>query len=128
AAAREGKSVLLVEPGNHVGGMVTGGLGATDYGNRGAIGGSSREFFDRVRDYYVTKYGAKSAQVKDCSGGFHFEPHVASAVFASMLREAKLEVLTGQRLDKVTKKGTAIVSLTTVKGDTFIAKVFIDAS
>src|SRR5947209_13585399 len=46
AAAREGKSVLLVEPDNHVGGMVAGGLGATDYGNRGAIGGYSREFFD----------------------------------------------------------------------------------
>jgi choline dehydrogenase-like flavoprotein len=128
AAAREGKNVLLVEPGKHVGGMVTGGLGATDYGNRAAIGGYSREFFDRVRNYYVTKYGPKSAQVKDCSAGFHFEPHVASAVFAAMLKEAKLEVLTGQRLEKVAKKGAAIVSLTTVKGDTFIAKVFIDAS
>jgi hypothetical protein len=128
AAARDGKSVLLVEPGKHVGGMVTGGLGATDYGNRAAIGGYSREFFDRVRDYYVAKYGAKSAQVKDCSDGFHFEPHVASAVFAAMLKEAKLEVLTGQRLQKIAKKGTMITSLTTVKGDTFLASVFIDAS
>ena len=32
AAAREGLSVGLVEPGRHVGGMVSGGLGWTDYG------------------------------------------------------------------------------------------------
>src|SRR4051812_8723008 len=65
SAAREGKSVLLVEPGRHIGGMVSGGLGATDYGNRAAIGGYSREFFDRVRDYYAGKYGKGSPQVKD---------------------------------------------------------------
>src|SRR5262249_47535291 len=39
AAAREGKSVIVLEPGKHVGGMVSGGLGATDTGNRAAIGG-----------------------------------------------------------------------------------------
>src|SRR5438132_934264 len=55
AVAREGKSVLLLEPGKHVGGMVTGGLGATDVGNRGAIGGYSREFFERVRLYYAKR-------------------------------------------------------------------------
>src|SRR5262249_31092210 len=38
AVAREGRTVLLVEPGKHVGGMVSGGLGATDHGNRAAIG------------------------------------------------------------------------------------------
>src|SRR5262249_7466543 len=59
AAAREGKTVLLLEPGKHVGGMVTGGLGATDVGNRAAIGGYSREFFERVRRYYVKRDGEK---------------------------------------------------------------------
>src|SRR3546814_5537806 len=44
-----GKNVLLLKPGKHVGGMVSGGLGATDVGNAGAIGGYSREFFDRVQ-------------------------------------------------------------------------------
>src|SRR5262245_55995986 len=81
AVAREGKSVSLIEPGRHVGGMVSSGLGATDFGNRAAIGGYAREFFDRIREYYITKYGAPSPQVKDCSGGFHFEPHVAEQVF-----------------------------------------------
>src|SRR6266702_1974545 len=59
AAAREGNSVVLLEPGKHLGGMVSGGLGATDVGNPRAIGGYAREFFDRVHSHYVKKYGAK---------------------------------------------------------------------
>src|SRR5438128_1976693 len=98
AAAREGKSVLLLEPGRHVGGMVSGGLGATDHGNRGCIGGYSREFFNRVRDHYAKQYGADSEQAKACSDGFKFEPHVATLVFQEMLREAKIEPLFEQHL------------------------------
>jgi hypothetical protein len=128
AAARQGKSVLLVEPGRHTGGMVTGGLGATDYGNRAAVGGYSREFFDRVRDHYAAKYGKGSQQLRDCSDGFYFEPHVATLVFNRMLTEAKVTPLFGQRLTRVVKKGTALASFTTAKGDTFAARVFIDAS
>ncbi len=138
AVAREGKSVLLLEPGKHVGGMVSGGLGATDYGNRAAIGGYSREFFDRVRSYYVNKYGAGSPQVKDCSDGFHFEPHVAAHVFRDMLREARVQVVFGRRLDHVILPvGTslapktereAIFRLRTEDRDEFIARVWIDAS
>src|SRR5262245_25578240 len=87
AVAREGKSGILLEPGKHVGGMGSGGLGATDTGNRGAIGGYSREFFTRVREYYVKKFGAKSAQVKDCSDGFRVEPHIAEMIFNEMLKD-----------------------------------------
>src|SRR5262245_22640133 len=50
--AREGKSVVLLQPEKQHGGMITGGLCATDTGNRATIGGYSREFFDRVRAYY----------------------------------------------------------------------------
>src|SRR6478735_6553368 len=57
ATAREGKSLILLDPARHVGGMVSGGLGATDTGRREAIGGYAREFFDRVRRHYVEKYG-----------------------------------------------------------------------
>lgn len=78
AAAREGRSVILLEPGKHIGGMFAGGLGATDSGVRAGIGGYSREVFDRMRDHYVTKYGKDSPQAKECSGGFRFEPHVAA--------------------------------------------------
>src|SRR5690348_10623402 len=95
--AREGKSVILLEPGKHLGGMITGGLCATDTGVRAAIGGYSREFFDRVRAYYVKKYGPKSPQVGDCSDGSRPEPHVAKLVFEEMLMEAKVPVVFGAR-------------------------------
>jgi hypothetical protein len=108
--------------------MVSGGLGATDTGNRAAIGGYSREFFSRVRAHYVKKYSSASRQVKDCSDGFRFEPHVASLVFHEMLREAKVSPLFGQRLDRVVRKGARIVALTTLKKDEFHAAIFIDAT
>jgi FAD dependent oxidoreductase len=128
AAAREGKAVVLLEPGKHRGGMVSGGLGASDVGNPRAIGGYSREFFDRVHDYYVKKYGAKSQQVKDCGGGFRFEPHVAERIFVEMLQEGKVPVLFDQRLAKIVMEGKSIRSLTTQTGLKVSAKVFIDAS
>lgn len=128
AVAREGKSVLLVEPGKHIGGMVTGGLGATDTGNRAAIGGYSREYFERVRDIYAKKHGKTSQQVKDCSDGYRFAPSVATLAFQEMLAEAKVQPMFGQRLVKVEKKADSLVSFTTAKGDRFTARVFIDAS
>jgi hypothetical protein len=128
AAARAEHKVLLLEPGKYVGGMVTGGLGATDHGNRAAIGGYAKEFFDRVHAYYVKKYGERSQQVKDASGGFHFEPHVATAVFQEMLQQVKVEPLFGQRVESVVKEEKRIVALRTTKGDTFKALVYIDAS
>ena len=127
AAAREGKTVLLVEPGHHIGGMVSGGLGATDFGNRGAIGGYSREFFDRVREHYIKQYGADSKQVKDCSDGFHFEPHVAETTFRRMLDEARVRVVLDRPLKSIKNEGTRIQSIRA--GDDEIAgTVFIDAS
>ena len=50
--ARLGKSVVLIEPTKHIGGLTSGGLGATDIGNKGAIGGISREFYKRIYAYY----------------------------------------------------------------------------
>jgi NADPH-dependent 2,4-dienoyl-CoA reductase/sulfur reductase-like enzyme len=64
SAAREGLKVALVSPDHHLGGMVSGGLGWTDYGRKEAIGGYSLEFFERVGK----KYG------RDIE--WHFEPHV----------------------------------------------------
>src|SRR5688500_14246772 len=52
AAAQEGASVIVLEPTKHIGGMVTGGLGATDIGQEVAIGGMSREFYRRVYRHY----------------------------------------------------------------------------
>ena len=47
-----GKTVVLIEPGRHMGGLTTGGLGQTDIGNKAAIGGIAREFYQRVRRHY----------------------------------------------------------------------------
>jgi len=48
AAAREGASVVVVEPTKWIGGMVTGGLANTDVGDENVIGGLTREFFTRA--------------------------------------------------------------------------------
>ena len=52
-AARMGKTVVLAEPGKYLGGMTTGGLGATDIGNKAAIGGLAREFYVRIARHYA---------------------------------------------------------------------------
>jgi 2-polyprenyl-6-methoxyphenol hydroxylase-like FAD-dependent oxidoreductase len=44
-AVRMGKSVVVIEPTDRVGGLTTGGLGQTDIGNKAAIGGIAREFY-----------------------------------------------------------------------------------
>ncbi len=127
--AREGKRVVLLEPGKHLGGMLTGGLCATDTGNRATIGGYSRKFFNRVRAYYVKKYGAKSEQVRDCSDGFRPEPHVAAIIFKEMLAEAKVTVHYDSPLAAVgfENKIPRILNIGT-REKIYFAKVFIDAT
>ncbi len=131
AVARQGKSVVVLEPGKHLGGLASGGLGATDVGNSAAIGGYSREFFDRVRDHYVQKYGKDSQQVKDCNNGFRFEPHVAEGVFEDLVREHKILVHRQVRLESLTKKDRRITSITvsdpTGKQFSIVGKIFVDA-
>src|SRR5436309_3004552 len=51
-SARLGKTVILLQPGKHLGGLTTGGLGWTDYGKKHVIGGMARRFYDEVgREY-----------------------------------------------------------------------------
>ncbi len=119
SAAREGLRVVLVEPGRHLGGMVSGGLGWTDYGRKEVIGGYSLEFFERV--------GAKYGRAIE----WHFEPHVAEAVFNDLVKEAKVEVVFGQRLRQkggVRKSGTRLSEIVMESGETFTARLFVDAT
>src|SRR5262249_9010562 len=53
-ARRMGKTAIIIEPGKHLGGLTTGGLGATDIGNKAAIGGISREFYQRIKQHYAS--------------------------------------------------------------------------
>ncbi len=52
-AQRMGRSVAIAEWTNHLGGLTTGGLGATGIGNKGAIGGIAREFYEQIHTHYA---------------------------------------------------------------------------
>ena len=120
-----GKSVVLVEPGRHLGGLSSGGLGATDIGNKAAIGGLSREFYGRLGRHYADPSAwVREAQPEGRRGGegeaeaWLFEPHVAERVFRDWLAEAGIEVRLERRLDRgpggVVKRGGRIVSIRTL--------------
>jgi len=115
-AAAEGVSVALLEPGRHIGGMVSGGLGKTDFGNKTVIGGLSREFFIRLGKYYNKPIA------------WYFEPHVAESIFNNWLKAVKVQVFLGHRLERATKRGNQIVRIHTGNGAVFSAKIFIDCS
>lgn len=139
AAARQGKTSVILERTSHIGGLPANGLGATDIGTRGATTGLFAEFISRIKNYYVTKYGADSKQVKDCSDGFHFEPSVAEKILEEMIGEHKnkITVLKMRQFDaldqNITIKNDRIEKITvldreTNKTEEYTAKVFIDAT
>ncbi|MBI1388928.1 MAG: FAD-dependent oxidoreductase [bacterium] len=86
-AAREGQRVALIEESRHIGGMTAGGLSHADFLTEESVGGTWREFMDRIERHYIDQYGADSQQVKDCMHGANFEPKAARAVFEAMLKE-----------------------------------------
>jgi hypothetical protein len=130
AAAREGTSVILLEPTEHVGGLSTGGLSHCDSNQmrRETLMGLFDEWHRRVvKDY--TDRGLKAPYdpaIKD-TAIWTFEPHVAMRVTKAMLKQAGVTVLTGRYLKSATKEGPQITSLVTKLG-TFRAKVFVDGS
>ncbi len=137
-AARMGRSVVLIEPGRHLGGLTSGGLGMTDSGNRAAIGGLSREFYQRVKAHYDQDSAwrqEKRPDYKFFKAGedalWRFEPHVAEKVLGDLIREAKVPVVLRERLDLgkgVTREGTRLTAITMESGKTFRGRVFIDAT
>jgi hypothetical protein len=120
SAAREGLNVAILEPGKHLGGMVTGGLSRTDFGKREVIGGIALEFYQRAGK----KYGRDIEWMP--------EPRVAEAILNEMIREAKtVTVFLNHRLKEkggVRKRGARVVSITTENGARFEGSVFADAS
>lgn len=139
-AGRMHAKVLLIEPGRHLGGLTSGGLGATDFGHPDSVGGISREFYRRVKQYYADPAAWKYEKLAEYRSHrhdpeadvmFHFEPHVAEKIYREMVREAKVEVVYGERLELkrgVEKQGTEIRSITMESGRRFRAKMFIDAT
>jgi len=144
-AARDGRTAVLIEPTKFLGGLTTGGLGATDIGNKRAIGGMSREFYQGIHrhysesahwrqqtreDYFARRPHGNSA-AEDTM--WTFEPHVASLVYDGMLKAAgaRVTVVHGERLDLkkgVVKEDGRIVKIVMESGREFTGKVFIDAT
>lgn len=115
-AAQLGRSVALVSFGRHVGGVTSGGLGATDVGNSAAIGGLSRQFYERVGAHYGT------------SAKFAFEPHVAEQVFDDWLAEAGVTVYREEHLHEVHRQGGVIREIVMESGLTFRTAAYVDAT
>jgi len=142
---KSGKTVLIVSPDQHLGGLTSGGLGFTDTGNKAVIGGLSREFYHRVWLHYKddaawnwqnqSDFGNKGQGTVAMDGEFRtmwlFEPHVAEKVFEDFVKENNIKVLRGEWLDRkmgVVKKKGGIISFSTLSGKVFKGKMFIDAT
>lgn len=120
SAARAGLSVALLEPGEHLGGMVTGGLSATDHGKKKTVGGTAREFYQRLGRHYGRRIE------------WYPEPHTAELVLREMVQEGeKLSVFYRHRLKEsggVKKSGNCITEIIMENSSLFRSPIFIDAS
>jgi hypothetical protein len=118
-ARRMGRTAVILEPGSHLGGLTTGGLGQTDSGTTGAIKGIAGEFYRRVNG----KYTGSTATPR-----FTFEPHVARAVFDDLLAESGVPVYLGMRLTTMTKTAGRITRVACENGQAFEGPMWMDAS
>ena len=146
-AKRMGKQVLLIEPGDRLGGLTSGGLGQTDIGNKAAIGGISREFYREVRRHYsepsawiwqsADQYrgGGQSATGAQEDTMWTFEPSVARKIFDNWVGQYQIETRFDQRLDRgaggVTLTRSVpwrIVAIRMESGQTYRGKMFLDCT
>ncbi|MBC8003459.1 MAG: FAD-dependent oxidoreductase [Opitutaceae bacterium] len=144
-AKRMGKSVIIVGPDKHLGGLSSGGLGWTDTGNKAVIGGISREFYQRIWKHYNQpeswkwqkrdEYGNKGQGTPAIDGDqrtmWIFEPHAAERVFEDFVKEYEISVHRNEWLDRangVQKSGARITSITMLSGKTYRGRMFIDAT
>jgi hypothetical protein len=154
-AERMGKSVVLVCPEEHIGGLTISGLGWTDTKDTGCIGGLAREFYHRIWLYYNSPetwvYQSRSSYNANWQAGpavqdsnqtmWTFEPHAAEEVFEQWLAEEGITVVRNRWLDRsaggVEKTGNRITAIKTLSYDedfgftpaeTYNALMFIDAS
>ena len=140
-----GKSVVIVSPDRHLGGLSSGGLGFTDTGNKAVIGGLAREFYHRLWQHYNQpaawrwekreEFGNKGQGTPAIDGDMHtmwiFEPHVAEKAFEDLIKEHRIEVVRDEWLDRqkgVRKNGLRIASITMLSGRRYSGKMFIDAT
>lgn len=123
-AKMQGKSAILIEPGKHLGGLSSGGLGRTDIGNKYAVTGLALDFYRKIGQHY-----GKLEQ-------WIFEPHVAEDIFNGYVEKADFKVLYQNRIVSVTKENSTINEITVENPDltgdgaktTIKGKMFIDCS
>jgi hypothetical protein len=144
-AKKMGRSVVIVCPDKHLGGLSSGGLGFTDTGDKSVIGGLAREFYHRVWRHYNEpgawkwqkreEYGNKGQGTPAIDGAqrtmWIFEPHVAERVFEDFIREHDIPVYRDEWLDRakgVKKEGARIREITMLSGKRFAGRMFIDAT
>ncbi len=145
-ARKMGKSVVLIEPTHRLGGLTSGGLGQTDIGNKAAIGGLARRFYQAVREHYSRPAAwtwqrreeyMDSGQTRTVAGEdamWTFEPSVALKIYETWVQDHQVEVVRGERLDR--RSGVAmtrsipwrILSIRMESGRTFAGRMFIDAT
>ena len=126
AANRLGKSVIIIEPSNHLGGLTTGGLSSTDIGNKHAVTGLARDFYRRMGEHY------------NMLELWNLVPSVASKVYNQYIEEENLEIITNYRLITAAKDKNTITSIIIDPSDTeesssskrkvIKAKVFLDCT
>lgn len=142
-AKRMGKTVLLIEPSSRIGGLTTGGLGQTDIGNKQAIGGIAREFYEGIKKYYDNpenwkfqtrqeyQDGGQTRTEKGEAAMWTFEPSAALSVYKDFIQKEDVELVMNQKLDRtggVKKEAGKINSITMLSGEEYFGKVFIDAT
>ncbi len=142
-AKRMGKSVVLIEPSSRIGGLTTGGLGQTDIGNKAAIGGISREFYEKIKKYYDQPENWKWQKSEDYLDGgqtktekeetamWTFEPSAALSVYRDFIKKENIELVLNKKLDRksgVTKVDGKIISIKMLSEEKYQGKMFIDAT
>ncbi len=124
-AAKSGKSVVLIEPGMHIGGMTSGGLSSVDKGNAAKVGGLTHEFFNRIWAYYNPTLPNTGKTM------WKLEPHVAESIFNTMAAAYQVPIVYGELLNRdsgVIIDNQQITSIVMESGRTFSGKMFIDTS
>jgi len=142
---RMNKTVLIVCPEIHIGGLSSSGLGFTDLGNKEVIGGISKEFYTSVYNHYQdeaawnwqprNEYGNEgqgtTAIDDDLKTMWTFEPHVAENIFEKMVTDNDIKVIRNKWLDRdngVELLDGKIVSITMLTGEKYTGKIFVDGT
>ncbi len=126
AAARQGLRVVLADPTQHVGGMVSGGLSRSDVERQEPlIGGLARELFARIGRHYGS---SSSSEAVGHQVAWRFEPKVAERIMREWLDEAGVTLEPAWQLARVERLGDRIRELVADDGSRLAASCFVDAS